>query len=470
MNLKITSRFIITVALVTIIVIFINVTLGIFLIFNRARNNVDTINEVRYFSPENFTSEFNKYLMKNKDKIYIHSDGEKILKKEKAWIQVLDEDGTEVYSYDKPPKVKNHYTPVELIQAYKYSLAESMSTIFIAEKDIDDRNYSYIIGFPLKRIKRNVISYDIDKLANSIEKGMYIILLIDIPIALLIGYLFSRRLTKPLVSIINDVKTLSEGEYNLQREEKGIYKQIYQNINNLSSKLRSNEEERKNLDRMREEWISNISHDIKTPLVSIKGYAEILSSEEYDFTKSEIKEYAKIVEDKSDYIRELIDDLNLSTRLKNKALALNLKYINTVPLVRGVVIDILNNPKTSNVNIKFSATREVIEKDVDEILIKRVIINLLYNAIVHNDDNITIEVKIDKRDKVHILIIDNGRGIKEEELKHIFERYYRGTNTGTRHKGSGLGMAIAKDIVEAHDGSINIKSQVGVGTEIEIIL
>ena len=79
------------------------------------------------------------------------------------------------------------------------------------------------------------------------------IFLLDIPIALLIGYLFSRRLTKPLVSIIYDVKTLSEGEYNLQREEKGIYKQIYQNINNLSSKLRSNEEERKNLDKMREE-------------------------------------------------------------------------------------------------------------------------------------------------------------------------------------------------------------------------
>lgn len=470
MNLKITSRFIISVALVTIIVIFINVTLGIFFIFNRAINNTDIINEARYFSPEDFTSEFNKYLMKNKDKIYIHEDGEKILKKEKAWIQILDEDGTEVYSYEKPPKVKNHYTPVELIQAYKYSLADSMSTIFISEKYLDDRNYSYIIGFPFKRIKRSVISYDIHKLASGIKKGMYMILLIDIPIALLIGYLFSRRLTKPLVSIINDVKTLSEGEYNLQREEKGIYKQIYQNINNLSTKLRSNEEERKNLDKMREEWISNISHDIKTPLVSIKGYAEILSSKEYDFTKAEIKEYTKIIEDKSDYIRELIDDLNLSTRLKNKALTLNLKYINIVPLVRGVVIDILNNPKTSNVNIKFSATREVIERDVDEILIKRVISNLLYNAIVHNDENITIEVKIDKRDKVHMSIIDNGRGIKEEELKHIFERYYRGTNTGTRHKGSGLGMAIAKDIVKAHYGSINVKSQVGVGTEIEIIL
>lgn len=470
MNLKITSRFIITVALVTIIVIFINISLGIFFAFNKVRNNVDIVNDVSYFSPEDFTSDFNKYLMENKDKIYIHKDGEKILKEEKAWIQVLDGEGNEIYSYQKPVEVKNHYTPVELIQAYKYSLAESMSTIFIAEKRLGDRNYSYIIGFPFERIKRNVISYDIDKLANGIKNGVYMILLIDIPIALLFGYLFSRRLTKPLISIIKDVKSLSEGEYNLQREEKGIYKQIYQNINKLSSKLRSNEEERKNLEKMREEWISNISHDIKTPLVSIKGYAEILSSEEYDFTKVEIREYTKIIEDKSNYIRELIDDLNLSTRLKNNALTLNLNTINIVSLVKGVVIDILNNPKTSNVNIDFSAKREVIEKDVDEILIKRVITNILYNSIVHNDKNISIEVKIEKRDKVHIFISDNGKGIKEEELKYIFERYYRGTNTGKRHKGSGLGMAIAKDIVKAHDGVINIKSQTGIGTEIEIIL
>lgn len=470
MNLKITSRFIITVALVTIIVIFINISLGIFFAFNKVRNNVDIVNDVSYFSPEDFTSDFNKYLMENKDKIYIHKDGEKILKEEKAWIQVLDGEGNEIYSYQKPVEVKNHYTPVELIQAYKYSLAESMSTIFIAEKRLGDRNYSYIIGFPFERIKRNVISYDIDKLANSIKNGVYMILLIDIPIALLFGYLFSRRLTKPLISIIKDVKSLSEGEYNLQKEEKGIYKQIYQNINKLSSKLRSNEEERKILEKMREEWISNISHDIKTPLVSIKGYAEILSSEEYDFTKVEIREYTKIIEDKSNYIRELIDDLNLSTRLKNNALTLNLNTINIVSLVKGVVIDILNNPKTSNVNIDFSAKREVIEKDVDEILIKRVITNILYNSIVHNDKNISIEVKIEKRDKVHIFISDNGKGIKEEELKYIFERYYRGTNTGKRHKGSGLGMAIAKDIVKAHDGVINIKSQTGIGTEIEIIL
>ncbi|GAA0716833.1 HAMP domain-containing sensor histidine kinase [Clostridium malenominatum] len=470
MNWKITGRFIITVVSVAIIVMLINIIVGIILAFNRSRDNIDIINGISYSSPEDFTREFKEYLMEDKDKIYIHSDGEKILREEEAWMQVLDEEGNEIYNYQKPVKVKNHYTPVELIQAYKYILADSMSTIFVAEKKIGDRNYSYIIGFPSERIKRNFISYDIYNLGNSLKTGVYIILLMDAIIALLFGYLFSRRLTKPLVNIIKDVKNLSEGEYNLKREEKGIYKEIYHNINNLSSKLRSNEEERKKLDKMREEWISNISHDIKTPLVSVKGYAEILSSEEYDCTKEEVREYSKIIEDKSNYIKDLIDDLNLSTRLKNKVLLLNLKNTNIVSLVRGAVIDILNNPQTSNVSIDFSAIREVVEKDVDEILIKRVITNILYNAIVHNNEDVDIEVKVEKKDRIHIFIIDNGKGIKEEELKYIFERYYRGTNTGKRHKGSGLGMAIAKDIVEAHNGIINIDSEYGVGTKIEIIL
>jgi signal transduction histidine kinase len=149
---------------------------------------------------------------------------------------------------------------------------------------------------------------------------------------------------------------------------------------------------------------------------------------------------------------------------------LNKKHTNVVSLVRGVVIDILNNPQNSNVDIDFSATREVIDIDIDEILIKRVITNILYNAIVHNDENVAIEVKVEKKDRVHIFIKDNGKGIQEEELKYIFERYYRGTNTGKRHKGSGLGMAIAKDIVETHGGVINVESELLEGTKVEIIL
>lgn len=470
MNWKITGRFIVTVVSVAVIVIIINIIGGAILIFSDGRNNTGIINDISYSSPENFTREFQDYLIEDNNKIYINSNGEKILREKEAWIQVLDEEGNEIYNYQKPVNTKSYYTPAELIQAYKYISVDNMSTIFVSEKKLGNKNYSYIIGFPSKRIRRNVISYDVYSLGNVLKFGSYIILFIDTLIALLFGYLFSKKLTKPLVNIIKDIKSLSEGQYNLKREEKGIYKEVYYNINNLSTKLRSNDEERKRLDKMSEEWISNISHDIKTPLVSVKGYAEILSSEEYDCTKEEVREYSKIIEDKSNYIKDLIDDLNLSTRLKNRVLVLNTKNTNIVSLVRGVVIDILNNPQTSKVNINFSAAREVIEKEVDLVLIKRVFNNILYNALVHNDENVNIEVKVEKRDRVHIFIIDNGKGIKKEELEHIFEKYYRGTNTGKRHKGSGLGMAIAKDIVKAHNGMINIESQLGVGTKIEIIL
>ena len=105
-------------------------------------------------------------------------------------------------------------------------------------------------------------------------------------------------------------------------------------------------------------------------------------------------------------------------------------------------------------------------------MFKRVINNLVYNGLIHNKKDVNIEVSIDyKDDKNTILTIkDNGKGIKEDDLDRIFDRYYRGTNTGEAHKGSGLGMAIAKDILEAHKFDVKIRSKVGLGTEIKIFI
>ena len=91
---------------------------------------------------------------------------------------------------------------------------------------------------------------------------------------------------------------------------------MFKKLNTLSNKLSDNELERKKIDKMRNEWIANISHDIKTPLSSIKGYAEFLE-QDYDFSSEDIKAYAEIINNKSDYIKELVDDLNLSMKLKN---------------------------------------------------------------------------------------------------------------------------------------------------------
>ncbi|EJL45393.1 histidine kinase [Brevibacillus sp. CF112] len=199
-------------------------------------------------------------------------------------------------------------------------------------------------------------------------------------------------------------------------------------------------------------------------------HSEMLRDPDYHFTLDEIREYAAIIEKKSVYIKEVIEDLNLTTRLRNKELSLQRKTVNMVTLLRSIVIDILNDPKYANCHIEFAFSEEYIPVEADEILMWRAINNLIYNALVHNDDGVKITVSVEKKERVRITIADDGKGIKKEELNRIFDRYYRGTNTGDAHKGSGLGMAIAHDIIKAHQGEIVINSEEGRGTVVKITL
>ncbi|WMJ77141.1 MULTISPECIES: sensor histidine kinase [unclassified Sedimentibacter] len=470
MKWKLTFRFLATVISVVIIVVFINIIVAISVFIGQYSYNQNN-DLLKNFGPEDFVRNFKNYVLSSEENVYVSEEGKQILDNEKAWIQVLDEYGREVYHYKKPKNARLKYTPVEIVSAYKYRAGlDIRSTMFIGEKIIRDRSYSYIIGLPMKKFDKRVFVYDINRMAKFIKISIMSIIFIDGIIALFFGYLFSRGLTKPLTNIINGVEKLGNGNYNVYYRPKGIYRDVYSNVNNLSDILKNNESQRKKLEQMREEWIANISHDIKTPLASIKGYAEILSDDEYEFSKEEIQSYAETINKKSNYIKELVDDLNLTTKLKNKASMLDKKEINLVKLVRRTVIDILNDPKYSDRDINFICKESVIHKEVDDILIKRVINNLLYNALIHNNHNVKIEVKVIKDEKAHIFVTDNGKGMNPEELKHIFDRYYRGTNTGESHKGSGLGMAIAKDIVKAHGGDIKISSTLGSGTKAEVIL
>ena len=162
--------------------------------------------------------------------------------------------------------------------------------------------------------------------------------------------------------------------------------------------------------------------------------------------------------------------MNLSTRLKNNTLILNNEKVNLVNLIKNIIIDILNDTRYENRKIDLHCDEDNIEINGDRILIRRSITNILFNAIVHNNEDVNINITLKKQDKINIIIEDNGKGIKEEELNRIFDRYYRGTNTGERHKGSGLGMAISKEIIVNHGGNINIESELGKGTKVNILL
>lgn len=466
MKWKLTGRYLLSIVLVVVLVIFVNLILGAAMLAAQITFDVP-IFQNREISPEQFTRTFQQEIIADNLGVTISETGQKKLAKKKAWIQILDENGKEIYGFGVPAHVKKKYTPADIVQMYKYKEVDANTVVYVGAKEKDGREFSYLIGIENPDLNRNFISFDERDIFRVINIGM-VIFLIDIFIALLVGYLFSKRLTQPLYTLIEGIKKLANHEFNHHPHSKGFYKNVFYNLNHLSDQLKLGERERKRLDAMREEWISNISHDIKTPLSSIQGYAEMIKEPSYDFTLEEIREYAEIIEAKSLYIKEVMEDLNLSTRLKNKELSLLKKEINVIALLREIVIDLLNDPRYSNRNIQFAVNEESIMLDVDEILFRRAITNLIYNAVVHNNDDVIIEVSIEKKEHTHISIKDNGKGIKKEELERIFDRYYRGTNTGTAHKGSGLGMAIANDIIKAHDGQITIHSEIGCGTTIEI--
>ncbi|MGG1663361.1 sensor histidine kinase [Brevibacillus sp. NRS-1366] len=468
MKWKVTGRYLLSVVLVVVLVIFINLFFSLALVIAQSGFDLPIFLK-KETPPEQFTREFQNQITIANDGVMITEEGKSELLKKKAWIQILDENGKEIMGYLVPEGVKKKYSPTDTIQMYKYQEVNGDTTVFIGEKEGKDRHYSYFIGIEDPDLNRYVISYD-NQVFFQISKVGTFIFIIDIFIALWIGYMFSKRLTQPLHSLIDGIKNLANNQFHVHYEPQGIYQQVFDHLNQLSHQLRANEKERKKLDQLKEEWIANISHDMKTPLASIQGYSEMIKDPDYHFTLDEIREYAAIIEQKSLYIKEVIEDLNLTTRLKNKELSIDKKTVNIVTLLRSIVIDILNDPKYAKRHIEFLVKQENIPVEVDEILMRRAINNLIYNAVVHNDNDVKIVVSAEKRKRVHITIKDNGKGIKKEELNRIFVRYYRGTNTGDAHKGSGLGMAIASDIIQAHDGEITIHSEEADGTTIEMQL
>jgi len=468
MKWKLTGRYLASIVLIVSLVIVLNGLLTIGYIVVRAVNQLPFL-PGEATSPETFTRELQQHVQLSGMLAGITDDGKRQLEEHNAWIQILDESGQVLYQYRQPAQLPNRYTPVEIVQMYKYQEVNKDTTVYVGEASIDDRRLSYLVGIENPYLERHVISVDHRSFLMLLRAGL-IVFALDIVIALVVGYLFSKKLTQPLQTLIGGIRSLANQEAYPKLVERGIYRGVFQNMNLLSFRLMETDRERKKLDRMKEEWVGNISHDLKTPLSSIKGYAEMLKDPDYSFTWEEVREYAAIIEKKSMYIHDVIEDLNLSTRLRNMDFALDRKRVNLTALLRNVVIDVLNDQRYADRHIEFEAGPEDVMQDLDEILFRRVIYNLLYNAVVHNDEQVHVTVSLESGEQTRIVIRDNGKGIRAEELERIFDRYYRGTNTGAAHKGSGLGMAIARDIVEAHGGEIQVLSEAGKGSAVVITI
>jgi len=456
---KITLSFL-GVAILSILLIILITIGGIYYFF--FTKDVITTNY-----PPNLALSFKLYIEEDEDGISISREGQELLKKNKAWIQVLNENGNELYELGKPVDAPNHYSPADIVHYHMYPDTIDGYTLFVSSSG-SDSNFDYVIGFPSTTISKHIFEYE-SSTSALIIKSIFIAFSISIAVFLIMGFIFGNKLTTPLLYIIQGVDFLSQDKYIIDYEEKGVYGKVFRSLNKLTENLRINRRERAKNEKMREEWIANISHDLKTPLSSIKGYAEILVNKDYEISDKEIIQYSNTILNKANYMEELIEELRLHEKLKNNALEINKRKGNLTELIRRIIIEILNHPDYENRLIYFNPQNEKIEFDFDENLMRRCISNLIFNALIHNKEGTEVVVDIRNQDRINIEIKDNGKGINEEDLRKLFNRYYRGTNTES-HKGSGLGMSIAKEVVEAHGGNIFVESELGKGTSIKIEL
>ncbi|UZQ49477.1 sensor histidine kinase [Clostridium kluyveri] len=461
-NWSLTTKFLVT-------LVFIIMIEFIVVMFVWRSAIIYTKSNLPGFNPEKFTWTFSKYIDVEDNKPVLNDEGKNELVKNKAWIQIIDESFKEMYSFRKPQEVPKVYTPVKMAHIYKYDIANY--SIFISEKEYDNESFAYIIGFPTWRIAKHTVIFNPTALRNFFGGGFIVLLAVNVTIAVIASYfIFGKRMGRPLETIINSINELSRGHYETNHLEQGVYKNVFANLNNLGKTLKENKNKREEMEKVRENWISSISHDVKTPLSSIKGYAEIMKDSDYTFSQDEILDYSKIIYDKSSYIQGLVEDLNFTYKLKNRTIPLKKENVNVVALIQNIIVEILNHPLYSNRNINLYFERENINILTDKNLFRRAISNLIFNAIIHNPQEVRVDVSVYEKDRVHILIKDNGRGISQNDLKYIFERYYRGTNTNVSVEGSGLGMAISKQIIDVQGGSINVESTLGKGTNIDIVL
>lgn len=398
---------------------------------------------------------------------WLSEDNEKFLLENKIWIQILNEDNCEVYAFNKPKNMPKEYMASDLISYTINPWGMPSPAILNSETlEKDGERYSLIVAFPTEEVKVYSVIFTNDSLIFHLIMVMFVFVLM-----IVVAYIFSRKLADPIAEIIDDIDRLKQGNYKEKNKKRSIiYESVTNNIQELSFILRRNEEEEEKIHKAKEQWIANIAHDIKNPLSAINGYSQILESRDYELMQREINEYGRVIGERSQCIEELIEELSLIYKIKNKVMPFKIESKNIVNILRECVIDILNNPEYEHREIELAYEDEEILCFCDEKYIRRAFDNLIYNALKYNPKDTIVRIDVRRSDrKALIKVIDNGQGINEDDLKVLFERYYRG-GTSKHKEGTGLGMAISKEIIESHGGKITVKSEIGKGTEIQVQL
>ncbi|WP_152657789.1 sensor histidine kinase KdpD [Oceanobacillus sp. CFH 90083] len=394
-------------------------------------------------------------------------------------LAIYDETGSLVQQFGSNEQMEE--PPLEMIR-------RETSPDYFSEKqytflDRDSRN-SWILSVPNEQNQDLPLT-----LYRNITLGFGVLAGMILLITLFISFWSSFRYGSPLFIFANWLNRMGNGSYEevLTEQEKKkvyrkngklkrrykLYKEVFQAFDDMAAKLDASRKERAQLEKSREEWVAGISHDLRTPLTTMEGYGRLLENKEYDWSKQELQEIGKTIYEKSDYMVDLIEDFTLSFRLKNDASSLTFSLMNINEYMEQILVKFQKDIAFKDYPVVYESIYPDRKIEINERLFERMIDNLVYNAWKHNPPETAVKIETAEFEEgkgLEIRIIDNGIGMDEETQKHLFTRYYRGTNTEERNEGTGLGMSIALQIAKLHQGTISVQSKKDLGTTVIVFL
>lgn len=296
----------------------------------------------------------------------------------------------------------------------------------------------------------------VDAAVDTLKMQLTYITIIVVILSILIAILISKYISKPLSEMSKSAKQLAKGNYDVSFNAEG-----YLEVNELNQTLNNTAIELKKTETLRRELMANVSHDLKTPLTMITGYAEMMR----DLPGENSKENLQIIIDEVNRLNFLVNDMLNLSRFTSKTVVLNLtNYSLTDNLIK--IVDRYNKFQDNNqYEIELIYDGNVSVK-ADETKIEQVIYNFINNAISYSGNSKKITLKQEIIDKyVIVKVIDYGFGIKEDDLNYIWDRYFRIDKGHQRStQGSGLGLSIVKSILEYHNFEYGVFSKIGEGS------
>ena len=300
------------------------------------------------------------------------------------------------------------------------------------------------------------------------------IVILILTAAIMVAWVY-RSIWKPLGQLQEATKQIRDGnlDFTLEVEDDDEIGQLCQNFEEMRIRLKETTEEKIQYDKESKELISNISHDLKTPITAIKGYVEgimdgVASSPE------KLERYIRTIYNKANDMDRLIDELTFYSKIDTNKIPYVFAKINVADYFGDCIDEVGLDLDARGIDLRYY---NYVDEDVlviaDAEQLKRVINNIIGNSLKYMDKKqgiINIRI-LDVGDFVQIEIEDNGKGIGQKELPYIFDRFYRTDSSRNSSKGgSGIGLSIVRKIIEDHGGKIWATSKLGVGTEIHFVL